>query len=120
MRRGGQRQFGQALEQGLKGNQHFEPCQRRADAEMDSGAETYMRIWCARRIEHVGQRHAAELADDLPRDLHAGEQDLDAQTQEQADQELADPVPTQWRSHGIGSASDEVPRFGQNEQCRPR
>ena len=54
MGRRGQRQFRQALEQRLKGNQHFKPRQWRADAEMDSGTEAHMGVWFARRIKLIG------------------------------------------------------------------
>ena len=45
------------------------------------------------RVEHVGQRQAAHLADDLPGDLNAGKQDVDAQPQQQADERFVHQQP---------------------------
>ena len=41
-------------------------------------------------IEDVGQRHAAHLADDLPGDLDAGEEDHHAESEQQADEGFVD------------------------------
>ena len=43
-------------------------------------------VFLERRVEDVGQRQAAHLADDLAGDLNAGEQDVDAQSEQQPDE----------------------------------
>ena len=40
------------------------------------------------RVENVGERHAAHLADDLAGDLDAGEEDVEAETEQEADERL--------------------------------
>ena len=62
MGRGGQREFGQAFEQGLKGNQHFKPCQGRADAEMDSGTEADMGIGFTHGVKLIWIRKSRGVA----------------------------------------------------------
>ena len=53
MRAARQAQARQALEQDRQRRRHFEPRQRRADAEVDSRPERQMRVGIAPRIERV-------------------------------------------------------------------
>ncbi len=59
---GGQCQFRQAAEQRLKGNEHFEPGQWRADAEVNDGAETDMGVGIARRNKLIRVRKTLGIA----------------------------------------------------------
>ena len=61
-RRLGEPQARQAVEQDRQRRRHFETRERRADAEMDAGAEGHMRIGLARGVEGVGVRKARGIA----------------------------------------------------------
>ena len=56
-----QPQARQALEQDRQRDRHFEPGERRADAEMDSGPEGDMRVGAAGQVQ-VGFRKAFGIA----------------------------------------------------------
>ena len=61
-RRLGKAQARQALKQDRQRGHQFEPRQRRADAKMDAGAETHMRIGAAPAVERVGMGKTKRIA----------------------------------------------------------